>query len=364
MHLKQFSGYNVVMKSDIEKIIADGVHAPSGENCQPWRFEVTDNRVSVYNLPDADQSLYNSKQKGSHIAHGALLENLVISGQHYGYATSVTLFPETIDETHIADVIFSKEQTNAHPLYEVIHKRCTNRKNYTGETLTAEQKEALRKAVESDSQNKLVLIDDEAGVKKAGAALGIHEQVLFENKHLHDFFYSHLLWNLEDEHKSGGFYFKTLEFLPHQLGPVKLFKKWALLSFLNPILKVSKMIGKENGEKYGKSGTIGVITMTGSDKKDYVEVGRLVQRMWLTSELHHLALHPCNGIAYLNEYIHDSEAGVFSKNDTALLQRAHSELMHTFGTGNDKHAFTFRIGKAESPSARAKRLPPIIIYTS
>jgi hypothetical protein len=124
------------------------------------------------------------------------------------------------------------------------------------------------------------------------------------------------------------------------------------------------MIGKENGEKYGKSGTIGVITMSGSTAKEYVEVGRHMQRMWLTAELHHLALHPCNGIAYLNEYIKDNDNKVFSEKDIVLLKHAYQDLVHTFSTGNDKHAFTFRIGKAESPSARAMRLPPVITYVS
>lgn len=352
------------MKSDVEKIIADGVYAPSGENCQPWRFEVSGNKVSIFNVPEADLSLYNSKQKGSYIAHGALIENMDISAQYHGYSLDISFFPQPADDTHIADMFFEKGQMKDASLYNVITKRCTNRKNFTGEKLSAEQKKSLKDAVETSSDAKLILVDEDVKVKALGLALGLHEQVLFENKSLHDFFYEHVLWNDKDEYKSGGFYFKTLEFLPHQLGPVKLFKKWPLLSLLNPILKISKMIGKENGEKYGKSGTIGVITMTSSDKKDYVQVGRSIQKMWLTAEQNSLALHPCNGISYLIEYIHDNNSDVFSKSDTSILKHAHSELVHSFGSGIAKHFFTFRIGKADDPTARAKRLPPKVVYVS
>ncbi|MCF7898425.1 MAG: nitroreductase, partial [Candidatus Pacebacteria bacterium] len=80
-----------MMINDIEKIINDGVLAPSGENCQPWKFELNGNRLSIFNIPEADMSLYNLKQRGSYIAHGALIENIIISSGAYGYTTPVSL---------------------------------------------------------------------------------------------------------------------------------------------------------------------------------------------------------------------------------------------------------------------------------
>jgi len=47
------------MKEVIKKIIEAGIMAPSGENCQPWRFEVRGNKISIFNIPERDTSLYN-----------------------------------------------------------------------------------------------------------------------------------------------------------------------------------------------------------------------------------------------------------------------------------------------------------------
>ena len=44
------------MIEDIKKIIEAAVQAPSGENCQPWRFEILNNNIKLFNVPERDQS--------------------------------------------------------------------------------------------------------------------------------------------------------------------------------------------------------------------------------------------------------------------------------------------------------------------
>ena len=67
--------------NDIKKILEAAVHAPSGENCQPWRFEIRGDEIGVFNLPKKDQSLYNEGQMASYVAHGALIENILIANR-------------------------------------------------------------------------------------------------------------------------------------------------------------------------------------------------------------------------------------------------------------------------------------------
>ncbi len=351
------------MDADILHILQDGVTAPSGENCQPWKFVVKGGTVSLFNVPDADTSLYNSQQKGSYIAHGALIENITISAQSKGYVSTVVLFPNEKDVTHVADVTFEKSETQTHPLYEVLRARCTNRKDFTGENLSDKDKRELMAASQSKTTT-LILVDDKTTVRKIGTSLGLHELVLFENKYLHDFFYDHILWDKKDEGKSGGFYITTLEFLPHQLKAVTLFKSWFALSILNRILGVSKMISKENGEKYAASGTFGAVTMTGNAPRDYVEAGRSLEKMWLTATKLNLALHPCNGITYLVDHINDNGGVEFSEKHSSLLKSAYKTIQEEFGAGDNKLAFVFRIGKASAPSARSSRLDPVIEWVS
>ncbi len=348
---------------EITKIIEDGVKAPSGENCQPWRFIIQGGEVLVFNVPDADISLYNLEQKGSYIAHGALLENIRISALHYGYAVEIVLFPDEKDTTHVATLTFKKNAPVENTLYKAIDTRCTNRKEYTGEKLSNKEKETLIEAVRSIPSYDFLLVDDDTILPSMGKALAAHEKVLFEHRKMHDFFYDHILWDKKDEAKAGGFYIKTLEFLPHQLGAVKVFKHWPLLVVLNKIIGVSTMISKDNGEKYARSGTFGAITMKDSSDKDYVYLGMTMQRVWLTATNLDIAMHPCNGTLYLMKHIISQGDKEFSKKHRSLIKESYADILSQFDSKDGEVVFIFRLGKAEPPTATAHRVKPFITYS-
>jgi nitroreductase len=365
------------MIEDLKKIISDGVYAPSGENCQPWKFEIRTNPsessqgvVRIHNVPEADQSLYNSGQKGSYVAHGALIENISISALQHGYSASVEVFPKTkgpADTNLVAVITFSKNAGGAvqntsvsSSLYPFINKRCTNRKDQTPQKISADEKSQLVNAARETGFAELKIVDDQPTLDILGQALAINEEIIFENKHLHDFFYDHLLWKEEDQGKAGGFYFKTLEFLPHQLKGVKLFKSWGILNFLNKIGKVSKKIAKENALKYASSGALAAVVIPGSSDADFVNGGRAMERVWLTATSLGLAAHPCTGVLYFMQRIKVGDTTSFSPEHTALITKAYADIEKAFGTQGKTIPMLFRIGYADAPTARSQRMAPDI----
>lgn len=93
-----------MVNEDIKQIINDAVLAPSGENCQPWRFVARGNVIGIYNIPEADQSLYNFEQKGSYVAHGALLTNLEISAREHGLVPEIAVFPDEKEDNLVSRI--------------------------------------------------------------------------------------------------------------------------------------------------------------------------------------------------------------------------------------------------------------------
>ncbi len=346
----------------IQKIVEDGVTAPSGENCQPWKFTFDKGKLSIFNIPEADFSLYNNKQRGSYIAHGSLIENIRISALRYGYNVNISLFPDSGDVKHIADILFESTVPVTELLYQELRKRCTNRKDYKDVLLTNEEKKELQLSIDELGYNTFFVIDDDKSKKSLGKALAYHEKVLFENKKMHDFFYHHILWDKKDEEKAGGFFIDTLEFLPQQLQAVKLFKHWPLLTLGNKLFNVSTMISKENGEKYAQGGGFGFILMDGETDVDFVRLGMSVERLWLTASHLDVAVHPCNGTLYLENHINDSGEGDFSKDHVEGIRKAYADIISHLDLGNKKIGFIFRLGKAEKPTAVAKRKAPEIVY--
>ena len=349
------------MLTIVTKIVEDGVRAPSGENCQPWRFTWNGSRLSIFNVPEADTSLYNTLQRGSYMAHGALLENISLSAKRYGYEARSTLFPFGENEArHVADVIFTPSSSEISPRYSAIVRRCTNRKDYSEEKLSSEDIRALKDSVKGFADDCIV-IDDKSKMSSFGYALAVHEKVLFENKSMHDFFYDHIIWNKKDEEKAGGFFIDTLEFLPHQLKAVKLLKHWGLLKIVNLLFRVSTMISKDNGRKYAQGGGFFILTMKGDTLSDYIRLGIAMEKFWLEATVRSLAVHPCNGTLYLMRYMENGGEQALSRRHAGMIRRAYKTITDLVREEKSSTVgFVFRVGKADEPTAVAKRLPPII----
>ncbi len=348
------------MQNEIEKIIEDGTFAPSGENCQPWKFAVTGNKISIFNIPEADQSLYNYGQKGSLVAHGALIENIIISSSNYGYEANLELFPKQNVSNLIAIITLEKSSLKEEVLYAYLEKRHTNRKNHKAQKLTQDQKLVLIKTAEETGLGELKIVDDQTSLDILGKAIAVNEEIIFENKELHNFFYEHIIWKEEDQHRARGFYIKTLEFLPHQLKGVRVFKKWLILKILNKIFKVSRMIAKENAEKYSKSGALAIVTVKENNSKDYVNAGRITERVWLKATQLGISVHPCTGVLYFMENLKGGNSSTFSKEHQEAIKTAYSNIVKTFGIEGETIPMLFRLGFADEPSARAMRMKPII----
>src|SRR3989344_7562090 len=123
------------MEKHLESILEAALQAPSGENCQPWRFSIEKETICVWNIPSRDASPYNSGQRGSYVAHGALLENLSIAAKHFGYGAYISLFPDKSLEHLVATISLVKETPQDDTLYPFIFSRTTNRKPYRKEFL-------------------------------------------------------------------------------------------------------------------------------------------------------------------------------------------------------------------------------------
>lgn len=350
------------MKEIIEKILEESVYAPSGENCQPWKFAVDGSNIHIFNIPEADASLYNFEQKGSYVAHGALIENITIVALKYGYKVGVRLFPIREEPNLVATLALDRTNPRELPSYQYVAKRCTNRKDHAHQKLSDGQKKQLIDVAREADLGELKIIDDEESLNILGKALAVNEQVIFENKKLHDFFYEHILWNEGDQEKAGGFYIKTLEFLPHQLKGVKLFRNWIILKILNKIGKVSRMIAKENAEKYANSGALAVVVAKGNSREDFVNAGRTAEKVWLKATELGLSIHPCTGVIYFMERINGGDGDVFSQNHLEIIKTAYADIVSTFGVERKTIPMLFRIGYADDPSARSLRMKPNILF--
>ena len=74
-------------KETLLRILDRARWAPSGDNTQPWRFQiVADDQLIVHGHDTRDEILYDFDGHASHMAHGALLETMRIAASAEGLA--------------------------------------------------------------------------------------------------------------------------------------------------------------------------------------------------------------------------------------------------------------------------------------
>lgn len=343
------------MNEQVRKILQAAILAPSGENSQPWKLEIDGVKIRLSNLIDKDQSLYNFEQRGSYVAHGALLENLSIAAKHLGYDSQIKMFPEEQDLNVVADIVLQSSTPKPQPLYDAIWRRVTNRKPYSTKLLENKDKVAIEEAALNDLNIDYRFIDNQESITELASKLTINERLLVENHVIHDMFFSSLNWTeAEEMERRQGFYINTLELPPPARTIFPIIRHWWIAKLLG-IVGLSKKITADNQQLYQSCSGYGIILMSNVSSINYINAGRVMERIWLTATSRGLWLQPTAGPLYLNNLL---DAGIVTTLSTSHRNEIRSLLKvvkKIFGFTDETVGMLFRIGRGVAPSAKSAR---------
>jgi hypothetical protein len=123
--------------------------APSGDNTQPWRFEIAgDQHIRVHGFDTRDHVLYDFDGHPSHIAHGALLETLRIAASNWGLKTMWSVSSSGEHRAPVYDVhLVHDPALQRDALFDFIEKRTVQRRPMQTTPLSPAQRQALCDAV-------------------------------------------------------------------------------------------------------------------------------------------------------------------------------------------------------------------------
>ncbi len=344
----------------LKKIVVSAVHAPSGDNCQPWRFVWKNNELFLYNIPTKDNPVFNVQQRGSLIAHGALLENISLLSREQGYMATMALFPEVANENCIARISFTEGLKVVDPLTNFIVSRCTNRKPYTKRELTALEKKSLIQCLHSLTTVSISFAESQKAREKIGNSVSIAENFMLGYKPLHDYFFSSINWSENQENtRRTGLFVKTMELHGPQIAIFKLYSNWFLAQILNK-MGMANFIAKENAKIYAQCGAFMSFSSKTKLPLDYVTIGRSLQRVWLTATSLGLSVQPVGGAIYLAERLHEDPTFQISARHRAMITAAEHTLHEEFTKEPGLLRMVIRIGEARAPEARSVRQVPVI----
>lgn len=342
----------MISNEEIRKILNASINAPSGSNSQPWRFEVRGEIIDVIAIPEKDHPVLNFHSRGTWVAHGALIENIIIASSNFGYRADFKIFPDKSNSNLTAQIrLEKKSETRKDGLFEFISKRSTNRNKYKNGQLTSEQNSDFLNSVSEIGGVRLVFVSDKDKRDAAGKALSMNEVVMFENKSLHKLFFDEIVWNKDEEtKKGGGLYIKTMGLkFPGNIF-IKLFKNWGWMNFANK-LGISKKIAQDNAKVYSSGLVLGAIIVKNEDG-EFVTVGRLLERVWLKAEKFGMGLQLITGILFLHEAIKTENGKLFSEEQIKLINNSYGEISSVFKpSANEVIALIFRVGYGGTPKA-------------
>lgn len=134
--------------SPVERILDLARWAPSGDNSQPWRFTIRDDRSVDISVPAGDGgNVYQFNDGEPHlIALGALLETIRIAATQFAWRPDWS-YDGIAGNRHVVRVRFVDDQTvTRDPLFGFIAVRSVDRRAYRTTPLDARQRRALEDA--------------------------------------------------------------------------------------------------------------------------------------------------------------------------------------------------------------------------
>ena len=139
--------------SEIEQILDLARWAPSGDNSQPWRFEITgEDTLTVHIHDQASWDIYDyDGGRPSLLSAGALLETMAVAASQFGKMIWWDYQGLVEPHHHAIDVAFrSAPGTKPDPLLPYVTTRSVDRRPYSLTPLSQAQKAALEAAVAPD----------------------------------------------------------------------------------------------------------------------------------------------------------------------------------------------------------------------
>lgn len=346
--------------SVIRQILDLARWAPSGDNTQPWRFEVINEQHLVVHGHDTRHwCVYDLQGHASQLALGGLLETITIAASAHGLAVTAQRRLDSSDDHPIFDVRLAPHQGSANPLIPCIASRSVQRRPMRSHPLSAKEKEALEASV--GSSFSVHWLEGWGSKFRVASLLFNNAKLRLTIPEAHAVHKRVIQWGARysDDRMPGDSI--GLDPIAAHLSSW-LMQSWQRVDFFNTYLAGTwaPRIELDFVPALACAAHFVIAHKTAVDGSidDYVAAGRAMQRFWLKAESLGLRLQPemtpLIFSAYAREKIHFSD----TKGATEHASRLAVQLSRLIGEEYSTRAvFMGRIGSAPPAKSRSLRLP-------
>ncbi len=340
------------------RILEAGALAPSGGNCQPWRFESTTDTIDCF--VDKDRSKFS--HLASHLALGAVAENIFLAAGLEGLSAEVIPYPVADDISLACRVLLSPggELTAVDSaLAKQIPLRSTNRQKAKHIPLEPTVMEELHHhAAERHAELKLLTSSKDLHI--VAGLVGAADRIRMTSAQMHEEMMQELRWTAEEVQRTrDGLDIATLDLSGKDRVGLKIMCNWSNMRQLQRFggAGVLETLAKK---LVPASSAVGLLTVKGRKPVDYFYAGRAMQRIWLATSAHGLGLHPLATLPYFLARLegHDDPVqpctyDIKTRDELMQLREVYRETFSLNGHGAEP--LLFRIISGPPPRVRALR---------
>lgn len=344
--------------TDLQTLVDYAVSAPSGGNCQPWRFVYRAGGFDCFFDPERSQTLLDFRRTASHLAIGAAVENLKLAAGSLGFEASVKPFPEPSQPDLACRVELSP---GAHPsaedaeLVKFIGSRVTNRRLGERKPLTLAETSALV-ATAAAADADLVLLETPAELDAVSGVIARGERLRLLNQRMHREMMDEVRWSAEEVKSTrDGLDTRTLEFTPTDLAGMRMVSNWTLMNLIGK-LQAGRGLEQPSRKAVAAASAVGLLTCKGMEPADWLRGGRAMQRVWLRATALGLAFQPMTALLYLFTRLSRGAGEGLSAQEHEQLRELRREFGALFPIRDDNaELMLFRLARTGPPSARSLR---------
>jgi molybdopterin/thiamine biosynthesis adenylyltransferase len=344
----------------IEALVAYAVTAPSGGNCQPWRFAYRRGALLCYFDPARSKTLLDFGHTASFLAIGAAVENLRLAALAIGFEPDLATFPDPGDSQLVCRIEFARRGSLAgedEELFRAVGRRVTNRRLGARTALEPEGISALGTTARNAGA-ELELRTAPSELDALGTIIAQGERLRLLNRRMHEEMMGEVRWNARDARATrDGLDLATLELTPTDLAGMRLVSS-------RPLMEVVAGIGAGRGlEKSARksiaaASAVGLLSYPGTEPRAWFEAGRALQRVWLRATLLELAFQPMTPLLFLFARIAAGDCADLDARELSELARLRSAFTKIFVPHDGRvEAMLFRVAHAGPASARSLRIP-------
>lgn len=351
-------GSGPVTEEEVRYLIKHAILAPSGGNCQPWKFRFAGGQLEGHLDTSRARAMLDWNGTSSLTAMGCALENLHAAAAAIGLVPEVRPLPDPSRPMLAFTATFSRgtPAPDADALLRPVYERVTNRRWGDSRPLADADATALQDAL-GDSKARLHLLRTPQALAEVGAILGETDRFLLLDRAFHDEMMGEMRWSYEEALATrDGLEIPSMEYSAvDKAAFTKVLRQWRALDFLR------QTGGGQGLESTARKATkaasaVGLLTYPGTGGDSYLSGGRCLARIWGVASQRGLAWQPHSPITYLfARMLRDGGKG-FTPAQLETLRSLRQRYLKLFEVGdNEAEVLLFRLSYAGPPTVRSLR---------